>query len=146
MPLTLARKMGIHDAIQNCAVEFRRRCPRQWAALEETDDATVRFCSTCARSVHYCEDEEKAIKHARAGDCIAMKVQDGNGLPVVYFGEPEDPEPVPTEEQKSAQKRLHYERERQSALQNVKYTDEECPVCGFAQPHWHKECRVCALK
>lgn len=53
--------------------EFRLRCPMRWENLQPIgDDAKVRFCSECGRSVHYCWTMLDAESHRRHGNCVAI--------------------------------------------------------------------------
>ena len=144
--LNLNQKMGEQTVIQNCAVEFRKRCPFTWDGLTTTEREGERHCSTCERAVFFCSTNDEAIHHAREGDCIAMTMLDREGLPVVYLGEPEEPPSPPTPEQLKLEAQYRFEQQRMEAIRNEKYTDQYCPECGFPQPKWHDECRVCAAK
>lgn len=55
------------------AGELRLRCPMRWENLQPLgDDSSVRFCSECERSVHYCWTVQDADKHSRSGNCVAI--------------------------------------------------------------------------
>lgn len=60
--------------IANCPVEFRFQCPKLWENLDPTDDRRIRFCETCQKQVHLCENMEEVARHAHAGNCIAIKL------------------------------------------------------------------------
>jgi len=138
--------MGHQTLIQNCQVEFRNRCSFKWDSLATTADESIRHCSTCERSVFLCTNDKEAIEHARQGDCIAMPMLDGEGLPVVYLGEPQEPQPDPTAEQRSLEAQYHYERTRMDAIRDTKHAEDNCPVCNFPLPKWRKSCRICETK
>ena len=55
-----------------CEPGFQVECPIRWDALQITDDAAVRMCSTCQRNVHFCETLDQAISEAAAGHCVAV--------------------------------------------------------------------------
>jgi uncharacterized protein (TIGR02996 family) len=58
--------------IENCGLEFRFECPRQWEALRHTENAAVRFCDACERRVYYCQTVGEARSLARLGECVAV--------------------------------------------------------------------------
>jgi uncharacterized protein (TIGR02996 family) len=58
--------------IENCEVRFRFQCPQRWEALTPTDEAGVRFCESCRRSVHYCNTLQEARGHAWSGHCVVV--------------------------------------------------------------------------
>jgi uncharacterized protein (TIGR02996 family) len=58
--------------IDNCSVQFAYACPKRWEALRPTEDAAIRFCEACRRSVYYCSTLKKARRRAEAGDCVAV--------------------------------------------------------------------------
>jgi uncharacterized protein (TIGR02996 family) len=53
-------------------VRFTFRCPQKWLSLQPTDDASVRFCQTCQKDVHFCDTAEAVERHAVRGDCVAI--------------------------------------------------------------------------
>jgi uncharacterized protein (TIGR02996 family) len=60
--------------LEACAALFKFQCPKQWENLLATDDATIRWCETCRKSVHFCDTIEAARGHARWGRCVAINV------------------------------------------------------------------------
>jgi hypothetical protein len=62
--------------IENCPLDFRFECPRQWLSLRPTGSADVRFCETCQRNVFLCRNNDEAIVHARSGRCVAIRRYD----------------------------------------------------------------------
>ena len=129
--------------IRNCEVTFRKVCPLQWDMLNPTADPAVRSCDMCHREVYLCESDEEALRHAKAGDCIAKFIPDISGVPRLVFGEPEVPTPSPTPEQKALLKAYHRENAKTDALENLKYSSRFCPQCGYPCPDWKPVCRVC---
>jgi hypothetical protein len=60
--------------IENCEVQFRFRCPKQWEQLTATDDAKVRFCGVCEKNVFLCESRAELLECTREGRCIATYI------------------------------------------------------------------------
>jgi uncharacterized protein (TIGR02996 family) len=58
--------------IENCAVEFAFRCPKQWESLKVTNDPQVRYCASCGKHVYHCATIAEAQEYALQGDCIAV--------------------------------------------------------------------------
>ena len=58
--------------IENCRIEFRFRCPKQWEQLQPTAEEGVRFCGECRKQVFFCGSIEVAQTHAALGDCVAV--------------------------------------------------------------------------
>ena len=128
--------MAEQKLVQNCAVEFRKRCPGRWESLRETADETVRSCPTCSRLVTFCADEEMALSHTWKGECIAMTV----------LAEEPTRSTEPTEEELKMRSRFSYECDRREAIRNFNYTDQACERCGFPFQKWDKDCRVCTAR
>lgn len=61
-----------HPKLEACRMSFRFECPKQWAYLNPTDDAKVRFCDTCKENVHYCDTLQEAQSHAANDHCVAL--------------------------------------------------------------------------
>jgi hypothetical protein len=69
-----------NDRILNCgqaapqplAVRFGYQCPNQWETLSPTEEAGVRSCGDCRRSVYFCDSVASVERHAGKGDCIAV--------------------------------------------------------------------------
>jgi uncharacterized protein (TIGR02996 family) len=53
-------------------VQFAYQCPKEWAALDGTDDPTVRFCQSCKQNVYFCDTVGMARSHASEGHCVAV--------------------------------------------------------------------------
>jgi len=53
-------------------VEFEYSCPQRWDTLSPTDDPAVRHCPECRRNVYYCRSGRDALRHADAGECVAI--------------------------------------------------------------------------
>jgi uncharacterized protein (TIGR02996 family) len=53
-------------------IRFTFQCPQKWLSLQPTDDASVRFCQTCQKDVHFCDTAEAVERHAARGDCVAI--------------------------------------------------------------------------
>lgn len=52
-------------------VEWKFKCPKRWDELMPTNDADVRYCSSCHRGVYVCKTIEEVNHYARLGECIA---------------------------------------------------------------------------
>jgi uncharacterized protein (TIGR02996 family) len=59
--------------VENCEVQFKFRCPKQWQRLTATEDSQVRFCDACRKNVYYCGTVDEARAHARQGRCVAVR-------------------------------------------------------------------------
>ncbi len=56
----------MENMIRNCAVTFRRVCPRTWESLRSTEEASIRFCASCQREVFLCMvDDETVLLRSR---------------------------------------------------------------------------------
>ncbi|HUR55359.1 MAG TPA: hypothetical protein VMZ71_14595, partial [Gemmataceae bacterium] len=60
--------------IENCRPVFAFECPKKWENLTATANTDVRFCESCRKTVHYCQDVRDARTHARRGACVAVAV------------------------------------------------------------------------
>ena len=58
--------------IELCVVRFEFECPKRWESLPATDEAGVRFCDTCNRSVYFCDSVELARRVGDRGQCVAV--------------------------------------------------------------------------
>lgn len=58
--------------IEECDIEFRFKCPKQWSSLVATDNPAVRRCGTCDRDVHFCATIEEVREHAWENHCVAF--------------------------------------------------------------------------
>ena len=80
------------EYIRNCAWGFS--CDAKWDKLNETPDYNVKFCETCQREVHRCNDESEIASNivlnrsvsfsSDAVDTIKQSIpsqQDGWGVP-----------------------------------------------------------------
>ena len=59
--------------IDNCP-QFRFKCPRQWADLEQTPVDGERFCGECQRTVYFCATIDEARVRGAEGKCVAIDV------------------------------------------------------------------------
>lgn len=63
----------LYARTEQSLLQFRVRCPLRWENLQAIgDDPTVRFCSECQRSVHYCMTMQDVQRHARSYRCVAV--------------------------------------------------------------------------
>jgi hypothetical protein len=69
--------------IRNCRFKFE--CDQSWAGLQATEDASVRHCGQCSKSVHLCTTDADIARAIRGNLCVAI------------------PEPNPTSRRKSLQ-------------------------------------------
>lgn len=51
--------------------KFKYKCPENWYAFDDTDNADIKFCRVCEKNVYAVYDYDTFIKHAKAGNCIA---------------------------------------------------------------------------
>lgn len=58
--------------VENCGVEFRFRCPKQWEQLQPTAEEDVRYCTQCRQQVFFCSSIDVAQTHAALGECVAV--------------------------------------------------------------------------
>jgi uncharacterized protein (TIGR02996 family) len=63
-----------HPALENCQLRFEFECPKEWSALQPTEEAHVRFCESCKRKVHYCSSIDDARTRAWRGECVALSL------------------------------------------------------------------------
>ena len=56
--------------IRNCRFEFE--CDQSWTDLETTDDAQVRHCGQCSKSVHLCTTDADIARAIRDNLCVAI--------------------------------------------------------------------------
>ncbi len=61
--------------LENCELDWEFTCPKKWEQLTPTDDPTVRHCTACQKSVHYCETISKAKETVWAGECVVVDLQ-----------------------------------------------------------------------
>ncbi len=61
---------SIQHQFLNCEMEFE--CPKNWFELTETDEASVKHCSTCKKHVHLCVDQDVLDVFAHQGKCVAF--------------------------------------------------------------------------
>jgi len=54
-----------------CTFEFQ--CTKQWDALQETSDKSVRYCDQCEHNVYFCSTDEQILKAGSEGKCIAYE-------------------------------------------------------------------------
>lgn len=77
----------------NCAVRFRRVCPRTWESLRSTEEASIRFCDSCQREVFLCRADDEAVQHAKQRHCIAKPMPSRASLRSLVLGQPDTPSP-----------------------------------------------------
>ncbi len=73
----------------SCTFEFQ--CPKQWDALKETSDKSVRFCDQCDHNVYFCTTDEQILKAGSEGKCIAYEssiVTDSDFTSIKLVGKP----------------------------------------------------------
>lgn len=63
---------GCIRPVKNCSWKFNYQCPKNWKALEETENDTVRNCSKCRKPVHLCFTESEVVEHAKLGNCVCL--------------------------------------------------------------------------
>ena len=61
------------NAIKNCTLKFR--CPLKWEVLQLTNEAGVRYCGECCKSVYYCQTKVELDKALSEGKCVALKIE-----------------------------------------------------------------------
>lgn len=61
-------------SVEACDALFAFKCPKQWASLGSTSDVRIRSCEACNKNVHFCDTVGEAREHARAGHCIALRI------------------------------------------------------------------------
>jgi len=73
----------------SCTFEFQ--CTKQWDALKETSDKSVRFCDQCDHNVYFCTTDEQILKAGSEGKCIAYEsnvVTDSDSISIKLVGKP----------------------------------------------------------
>ncbi|MBY0457213.1 MAG: hypothetical protein K2V38_07740, partial [Gemmataceae bacterium] len=53
---------------------FKFQCPKRWENLKATRDPAVRYCDACDKAVHFCHTLPEAQSRARAGECVAVRL------------------------------------------------------------------------
>lgn len=71
--------------IENCAPQFRFKCPKEWSSLQETADSRIRLCSACQREVYWCNSSAAAIELGRQGKCVAVYSNFADTLGLIEF-------------------------------------------------------------
>jgi hypothetical protein len=66
-----SRSQAMRIPIENC-VKFSYACPKDWTALNETDDSLIRHCTVCQQSVYWCDTIALAKHLATQGRCVAI--------------------------------------------------------------------------
>ncbi|CAM4202015.1 hypothetical protein [Vibrio neonatus] len=62
--------------IRNCALGFS--CTSSWKNLSKTRAEEVRFCETCQREVHWCDDEQELMENVTLNRTVSFKSDLGN--------------------------------------------------------------------
>ena len=57
-------------SIRNCRFAFK--CDKQWNDLEETEDNQIKFCNTCEKEVHFCDDDYELARNIRLNRFVAF--------------------------------------------------------------------------
>lgn len=71
----------------SCTFEFQ--CTKQWDALTETSDKSVRFCNQCDHNVYFCSTDEQILKAGSEGKCIAYEASAGtDSISIKLVGKP----------------------------------------------------------
>jgi len=73
------------DVIRNCKVHYR--CPLLWDSLEATSLLSVRFCTQCKKSVHYCETALELYEAIKEDHCVAITLHGDNPEPERLMGD-----------------------------------------------------------
>jgi hypothetical protein len=63
--------MSEEITIRNCS--FASQCNLHWEQMSSTDLHDVRFCSACAREVHFCDSDESLARAVKANKCVAIQ-------------------------------------------------------------------------
>lgn len=64
--------------IRNCRFAFK--CDKEWDSLDDTGDEDVRFCQTCQKEVHFCNDNFELIQNIKLNRCVAFYNDNGQML------------------------------------------------------------------
>ena len=78
--------------IRNCVFAFK--CDADWSSMRlvsenHLDSTEVRFCESCQKEVHFCDDDDELATNIRLNRCIAIR---NVGLPLkVTLGVPVRP-------------------------------------------------------
>ena len=106
----------MENMIRNCAVTFRRVCPRTWESLRSTEEASIRFCDSCQREVFLCTADDEAVQHAKQGHCIAKPMPSRTSLRSLVLGHPNPPPPPPTTDEAALEEEYRREAGKMLAL------------------------------
>jgi hypothetical protein len=67
----------LSNTIRNCI--FAYKCNANWSELIETKSASIKFCSSCQRKVHLCEDDYELVEAIKLNRCVSIPDPDGIG-------------------------------------------------------------------
>ena len=56
--------------IRNCAYGFS--CDQDWADLDLTELESVKYCNTCKREVHWCDDVNELVDCLTLNRCVSF--------------------------------------------------------------------------
>lgn len=62
--------------IENCAVDWGRRCPKRWGNLMPTERPNERFCKSCQDIVYLCTTAAERQEHASQRKCVVFYEQE----------------------------------------------------------------------
>jgi hypothetical protein len=65
-------------AIRNCRFAFK--CEKEWDALDYIGNEDVRFCQTCQKEVHFCNNDDELIQNIKLNRCVAFFNDNGQML------------------------------------------------------------------
>jgi hypothetical protein len=57
-------------SLRNCVWGFK--CDKSWESLTRTNNSHVRFCGSCQKEVHLCDDDESLVHSIALNRCIAI--------------------------------------------------------------------------
>ncbi len=64
--------------IRNCRFAFK--CDKDWDSLGYLGNDDVRFCQTCQKEVHFCNDDDELIQNIKLNRCVAFFNDNGQML------------------------------------------------------------------
>jgi len=56
--------------LSGCELSFE--CPKKWEDLKTGSTPDARWCATCSRTVHLCNNKQEFETYAATADCIAF--------------------------------------------------------------------------
>ncbi len=70
---------GFYEHVIQCEKKFKFKCPNDWYAMDETNNARIRHCQECDKDVYFCVDAAEILKAKTEGLCVGFVEKDEEG-------------------------------------------------------------------